>query len=232
MFILIFFPAGFLAFCFNLIGFKKSMHIVIYRIAQCWARLVIFLIGCPMNISGRENIPKKGGVCFVSNHVGIFDILLALGYAGRPFGFIAKKELLLVPGINIWIFMLGGLFLDRKKPKSAVKTINRGIERLKAGEGILVFPEGTRSRGGGIAPFHPGSLKLATQSGSLIVPMAITGSYDVFEKTYQVCSVPVYVSFLPPIDPSTLPLGERKKVLADQVHGVIEAELRNHGAEN
>jgi 1-acyl-sn-glycerol-3-phosphate acyltransferase len=206
------------------------MRIVIYRIAQCWARLVIFLTGCPMNISGRENIPKKGGVCFVSNHVGILDILLTLSYTGRPFGFIAKKELLLIPGINIWIFMLGGLFLDRKKPKRAVRTINLGIDRLKAGESMLIFPEGTRSRGRGIAPFHPGSLKLATQSGSLIVPVAITGSYDVFEKAYRVCAVPVYVSFLPAIDPSTLPFGERKKILADQVHAVIEAELRNHGA--
>jgi 1-acyl-sn-glycerol-3-phosphate acyltransferase len=223
-------PFGITAVFFSLLGLKKSMSYVMYTLVRGWARLLIFLVGCPMTVAGRENIPKKGGICFVSNHEGIFDVVLALAYAGRPFGFIAKKELLLVPGLNLWISLLGGLFIDRTKARSAVKTINLGIKRLKAGGGMLVFPEGTRSRGRGIAPFHPGSLKLATQSGSTIVPMAITGSYDVFEKTYRVCAVPVSISFLPPVYPAALLPESRKQILADQIHDRIAAELRNHSS--
>jgi 1-acyl-sn-glycerol-3-phosphate acyltransferase len=166
----------------------------------------------------------------VSNHVGIFDIILALAYAGRPFGFIAKKELAFIPGIDIWILLLGGLFIDRKRPRKAVKTIASGIKRIKAGGGMLIFPEGTRSRGRGLGAFLPGALKLATQSDACIIPLAITGSSEVFEKNYRVNAVPVYVSFLPPIQSSSLPPEYRKQLLSERIHAAIGVELERHSA--
>ncbi|MDR2552615.1 MAG: 1-acyl-sn-glycerol-3-phosphate acyltransferase [Treponema sp.] len=224
----LFIPAALLCFALSFFGLKKSMGFVVYKLAQAWAVMLVFLTGCSATVTGRENIPKKGGVCFVSNHVGIFDIILALAYAGRPFGFIAKKELVFVPGVNIWIFLLGGLFIDRRRPRNALKTINLGIGRLRAGSAMLIFPEGTRSRGRGLAPFHPGSLKLASQSGAVIVPLAITGSYDVFEKTRRVRAVPVNVSFLSPVNPAELAPQDRKQLLADRLHDDIARALKTH----
>ncbi|GHV85490.1 1-acyl-sn-glycerol-3-phosphate acyltransferase [Spirochaetia bacterium] len=223
-----FIPGGILFFIVSLFGLRKPMAFLIYKMIQAWARVIIVLTGCSMTVTGRENIPKKGGLCFVSNHVGIFDIILALAYAGRPFGFVAKKELIFVPGINIWIYLLGGLFIDRGHPRKALKTINLGIKRIKAGAAMLIFPEGTRSRGRGIGPFHPGSLKLASQSEAPIVPMAITGSYDVFEKNYRVHSGPVSISFLPPVNPAELPPADRKILLADKLHDNIAKVLETH----
>jgi 1-acyl-sn-glycerol-3-phosphate acyltransferase len=214
----------------RLFGLRRLVAFCLYKLAQLWARTLIVLTGCPMTVSGRENIPKKGGICFVSNHVGIFDIMLALAYANRPFGFIAKKELLLVPGINLWILLLGGLFIDRGQPKSALKTINQGVKRIEAGGAMLIFPEGTRSRGRGIAPFLPGAFKLASRSGALIVPVAITGSFDVFEKTRRVKAVPVSVTFLPVVDSSKLPPADRKLLLAEQLHGRIAEVLETNPA--
>jgi 1-acyl-sn-glycerol-3-phosphate acyltransferase len=211
-------------------GLKRFVDFCLFKLAQAWARMMIFFTGCSMTISGRENIPKKGGVCFVSNHVGIFDIMLALAYIGRPFGFIAKKELLRVPGINIWILLLGGYFIDRKKPKTALISINKGVKRIEAGGAMLVFPEGTRSKGRGIAPFLPGSLKLASRAGSPIVPMAITGSYDVFEKTHRVKAVPVTVTFLGGVNPAELPPEHRKHLLAEQLHDRIAEVLETHSS--
>ncbi|MDR1930868.1 MAG: hypothetical protein LBQ44_09615, partial [Treponema sp.] len=72
--------------------------------------------------------------------------------------------------------------------------------------------------------------RLATQSDSVIVPVALTGSYDVFEKSHRICAVPVSISFLPPIQPSSLPREARKQILADQIHDSIAAELCRHGA--
>ena len=226
--VLVFTPIAFVLLVISLFNLKQFAGFVLYKLAQVWAMMVIIIIGCPMTVTGRENIPKKGGICFVSNHVGIFDIILALVYIGRPFGFIAKKELLLVPGINIWIYLLGGYFIDRKQPSKALKTINRGIKRIKAGGSMLIFPEGTRSKGRGLASFHPGSLKLASHSDGLIVPVAISGSFDVFEKNYFVNAVPVYMSFLPPVDPAILPPLDRKILLANKLHDVIEEALKQH----
>ena len=222
--LLFIFPA--LPFFFiSLFAFKQAMGHIIYKLAQCVARVGIFLTGCSMTVTGRENIPKKGRVCFVANHVGIFDILLAAAYAGRSFGFIAKKELRGLPVFNIWVSLLGGLFIDRKNPRKAIKTINLGIKRIKAGGAMLIFPEGTRSRGRGIGPFLPGALKLATQSEAIIVPVAISGSYEVFEKTYRIHSTPVAIHFLPPVNPMEISAGDRKAALAEKLHDEIAEVL-------
>jgi len=224
--VLIFVPLGLVFFIINIIGFKRLTNWVIYRLAQIWARMVVFLSGCPMTVTGREYIPNHGGICFVSNHVGAFDIILALAYIGRPFGFIAKKELLLLPGINLWIYLLGGLFIDRKNPRKALKTISLGIKRIKAGGSMLIFPEGTRSRGQEIGTFHPGALKLASSSNALIVPVAISGSYEVFEKNYRVNSVAASIQFLPPVNLETIPQQDRKILLAEKLHSEIEQALK------
>jgi len=125
-------PFAFIALLFHALGFRKSMKVVVYRLAQIWAKTLIPVAGCKATAEGKENIPKKGGgVCFVSNHGGFFDIIMLLAFCGRPFGFIAKKELLYVPFINLWIYMLGGLFIDRKNVRKAIGTINKGVNELK-----------------------------------------------------------------------------------------------------
>jgi 1-acyl-sn-glycerol-3-phosphate acyltransferase len=187
--------------------------------------MIIFVTGCEMDVKGRENIPPKGGVCFVSNHVGIFFIILSLAYAGRPFGFIAKKELLYLPFINIWIYILGGLFIDRVNIRQAKKTIDLGIQKLQKGWNMLIFPEGTRSKGQGLLPFRSGAIKLATNSLAPIVPIAIAGSYEVFETDYRVHGVPIRMVFCPAINTSELSGEDRRHLLPNQVRFAIEAAL-------
>jgi len=218
-------PIGIVCMVLSVLGLKKPMSWIVYKIAQMWARILIVVTGCVMDVKGRENIPPKGGVCFVSNHVGIFDIILALAYAGRPFGFIAKKELLYLPFIDIWIYMLGGLFIDRVNIRKAKRTIDLGIQKLQKGWSMLIFPEGTRSKGQGLLPFRSGAIKLATNSLVPIVPIAITGSYEVFEKDYRVHGVPIRIVFCPVINTSELSGEDRRHLLPDQVRSVIEAAL-------
>jgi 1-acyl-sn-glycerol-3-phosphate acyltransferase len=205
---------------------QKPMSVLMYRVAQGWARLLVAIVGCKVSVAGRENIPRGQGICFVSNHGSIFDIVLLLAYAGRPLGFVAKKELLLIPFLNMWISVLGGLFIDRKNPRKALGTIKKGIGRIKNGGAMLIFPEGHRSRGQGLLPFHPGSLKLATQAEAPIVPVAIAGSYGFFEKSYRIdSSVPVRISFGKPIGTAELPLADRKQILSDNIYAVINEML-------
>jgi len=213
------------AFIFSFLGLKKPMSWAVYRMAQLWAKGLIGITGCTMEVEGREHIPPKGSVCFVSNHVGVFDIILALAYIGRPFGFIAKKELLLVPLVNIWIHILGGLFIDRKSIRKAIKTMNSGIQKIQKGGGMLIFPEGTRSKGRGLLPFRSGSIKLATNSLAPIIPIAISGSYEVFEKEYRVHPAAVRLVFCPPIATADMGPEERRSKLTEQVRDTIEAAL-------
>ena len=218
-------PFGIVIFLLSFLGLKKPMAWITYKIAQGWAKGIIFITGCTIDVEGREHIIRSGGVCFVSNHVGIFDIILALAYIGRPFGFIAKKELLMVPFINMWISILGGLFIDRINIRKAIKTIDQGIKRIQNGSCMLIFPEGTRSKGQGLLPFKSGAVKLATNSYVPIVPIAITGSYNVFEIDYRVHGVPIRMTFCPPIETSEIGSIDRRHVLSDKVHLVIEEAL-------
>jgi 1-acyl-sn-glycerol-3-phosphate acyltransferase len=220
-------PIGIVVFLFSIMGFQKPMAAMMYKVAQFWSLMLIKLVGCPVTVTGREHIPRKGGICFVSNHGSIFDIVLLLAYAGRPIGFVAKKELSLIPMLNIWILLIGGLYIDRNSPRKAIKSINTGVGRIKAGSSMIIFPEGHRSKGRGLLPFRSGAFKLATLSGAPIVPVAITGSYDIFEKTYRIQAHPVRVVFREPIDTANIPVMDRRTVLSEQVRAVIADALEN-----
>ena len=221
----IFIPIGLFAFFFGFLGLRKPMSWIAYKLVQTWAKLIVFITGCTPEVKGAELIPRQGGVCFVSNHVGVFDIVLTFAYVGRPFGFVAKKELLFFPFVNMWVFMLGGLFIDRKNIRKAMKAIELGNRKLRNGGGMLIFPEGTRSKDRGLLPFRPGALKLATSSLVPIIPMAVSGSYEVFEKNYLVHAAPVRIVFCPPIITAEMNPEERRHKLPEQVRAAIEAAL-------
>jgi 1-acyl-sn-glycerol-3-phosphate acyltransferase len=214
--------AGFLL---SLLGLRGAMSVYMYWICIAWSRALIKIIRCKVTVKGGENIPRSGGICFVSNHNSMFDIVLLLAYSRRLFGFIAKKEILLIPIFNIWIYMLGGLFINRNNPRKALKTINAGIARIKKGRAMVIFPEGHRSREQNLLPFHPGSLKLATQSGAVIVPVAIKGTREIYERNYRVNPCPVGITFCKPINTADIPAEYRKQVLADRIHNIIKGEL-------
>lgn len=218
-------PLGFIFFILSLIGFDRFARWLLRGLARLWARAVIWATGCKVTVEGLEHIPREGeGLCFVGNHPGDFDVILALAYIPRAFGFIAKKEILFFPFINLWVLLLGGLFLDRKNIGQARRAIEGGAERIRRGLSMIIFPEGTRSRGKGLLPFKAGAFKLATLAGSPIIPMAIEGSYAVYEETGFVRAVPVRLAFGPPISTKNLSVEERK-ALPEQVREEIARML-------
>jgi 1-acyl-sn-glycerol-3-phosphate acyltransferase len=218
-------PMGLVIFILRCLRFRDAASSLTRMVAQTWAWILIRTIGCDVKIQGRENIPKKGGVCFVSNHGGYFDIVLILAMAGRQVGFIAKKELVFVPFINFWILLIGGFFIDRKSIRKSSATIKTAVKRIRAGNSILIFPEGHRSKGRGLLPFHAGSFKLATEAEAPIVPVSITGSYEIFEKTGRITAAPVRIVFGKPIITRDIPAGDRRQALSDHVRELIAAGL-------
>jgi 1-acyl-sn-glycerol-3-phosphate acyltransferase len=236
--IVTFYGFGFFFLClvillpFGLIGmivyftpFRKAALFWTYKIGQGWARTLIFLLRSKPRVIGRENIIKKGGLCFVSNHSGMYDIVLLLAYTGRPFGFIAKKEYSYVPFLNIWIPILGGLFIDRKNSRKALRTINRGIKNIQNGSTMLIFPEGTRSQGRGLLPFRAGAFRLALKSGMPVVPVAISGSYESYEKNRLFNPSPVTISFGKPIYIEEAREGAERQSLVSDTYRAIEGML-------
>lgn len=148
-------------------------------------RYLLVLAGVKVTVRGKERIPEDTSVLYVGNHRSYFDILV--GYSTVPdlTGFVAKKEMTRYPLLRDWMKNVNCLFLDRRDMKEGLKTILEGIEKVKSGISIWIFPEGTRGRGEtelDMLEFKEGSLKIAEKSGHPVIPVAITGTADVFEK--------------------------------------------------
>lgn len=150
-------------------------------------RFILWLAGVKITVKGKENIPTDRAVLYVGNHRSYFDILV--GYVTVPdlTGFVAKKEMEKIPLLSTWMKLVNCLFLDRENLKEGLKTILAGIDQVKHGISVWIFPEGTRNGDKDILnmlPFKEGSLKIAEKSGCPVVPVAITGTAEIFEQHF------------------------------------------------
>jgi 1-acyl-sn-glycerol-3-phosphate acyltransferase len=195
-----------------------------YDTVRDWAHGVLKSAGAKVNVHGLENLPD-GNMLFVSNHQSNFDIPLLLAEIPVPKGFIAKKELAKVPFISSWMKQINCLFMDRSDMKQSMQIILEGIKLLKGGYSMVVFPEGTRSKGGPVAEFKAGSFKLAIKSKVPIVPITIDGTYKLLEgngNRIKPAEINLYIH--KPIDVTAL----NKDELADlhnAVRDVVISEL-------
>lgn len=200
------------------------------RMVQWAFRVVCFLAGVKLTVKGEENVPKDQPVMYIGNHRSFFDIIITYARCPRLTGYISKDGINKVPILNLWMKRLYCLFLDRKDLKQGLKIILTAIEQVKAGISICVFPEGTRNRDtenpASLLPFHEGSFKIAQKTGCPIIPMALTGTADIFENQFPwIKKAHVTLTYSKPILVSDLPKEEQKK-LGSHCQKVIQEMLQ------
>lgn len=188
-------------------------------------RFILFICGVKRTVIGRDNVPKEEAVLYIANHRSYFDVPIAYDSLPTLTGFMAKKEIGKVPFLRTWMRLLQCLFLDRSDIKQGLKTILQGIEQVKNGYSMFISPEGTRNHGTEMLPFKEGSFKIAEKTGCAIIPVAITGSDDLFENHLpHVRPGRVVIEFGKPIYPKDLDK-EQLKFLGAHVQGIIKAML-------
>lgn len=195
------------------------------KIVKRWAKNRIKLSHTNMVVKGLENIPKDRTILFVSNHQSNFDIPILLSCLPGRKGFIAKIELSKIPGLSSWMKHIHCLFMDRSDMKQSMNIILEGIKILKSGYNMVIFPEGTRSKGDTMGEFKAGSFKLATKSGAVIVPVTIDGSYkalDFKRPFYKKVNVGLYIH--KPIDPKLLTKEEQSE-LHNTVFKIVQSAV-------
>lgn len=187
-------------------------------------RCINRLSGVRLIVKGKENIPTDTAVLYVGNHHSYFDVVLTLSLFPNTTGYVAKKEIRKVPILRRWMNAIHCIFLDRENIKEGLKTILLGVEELKNGYSLCIFPEGTRNKGkDNLLPFHEGSFKLAEKSGVPIVPMTLVNSAAIFEDHFPMIKrSTVIIEFGEPIYVSRLDR-EAKKNLASNVSAQILA---------
>lgn len=198
------------------------------RMVQAAFKLILWFTGADITYIGRENIPKDQAVLYIGNHNSYFDILLTYSQCPDLTGYVAKSEMLRYPLLRDWMKRLYCLFLDRTDMRAGLQTILTGIDYIKQGISVCIFPEGTRSRDGRMQPFKEGSMKMAQKTGCPVIPMAITNSAEIFENHLpRVKPCKVIVEYGAPIYPKELSR-EEQKFLGAYTQKKIQAMLDEH----
>lgn len=201
------------------------------RIIQGVFKVVLWITGVKVTVIGEENVPKDQPVLYIGNHRSFFDILLTYTRCPRLTGYIAKAEMEKIPLLSNWMRYLHCLFLDRKDIKKGMKTILTGIEKIKSGISICIFPEGTRNRAESdldLMEFHEGSFKLATKTNCPIIPIAMNNTAAIFEKQFpKIKRTHVVIEYCKPIIPSELSK-EEKKFIGKYTRDVILETLKKN----
>ena len=184
------------------------------RIVQFMFKLILFIAGTKVTVIGEDRIPKDTPVLYVGNHRSYFDVVLTYARCPGLTGYVAKDSMKKIPLLSSWMKRLHCLFLNRSDIKEGLKTILQGIDQMKNGVSMCIFPEGTRNKTDDLMlPFKEGSFKIAEKSGWPIIPMAITNSADVLEAHMpRVKKAHVIVEYGKPIYPNELDKEQKKKI--------------------
>jgi 1-acyl-sn-glycerol-3-phosphate acyltransferase len=193
--------------------------------AKIWGRLAIRLAGVKLAVTGREKVPAAGPVIFMSNHQGNFDILSLLLAIPRQFAWIAKEELFAIPVFGQSMRRGGYIPLDRSDGRRALKSIEAAAAKIRTGQCVVIFPEGTRTPDGSLLPFKKGGFLLAARAGVPIVPVSINGSARINPRNrIELYPGTITIRFGDPIS-SAAEGGASREQLMEQVRTAIAAGL-------
>ena len=145
--------------------------------ASAWVADLIERMGCPIEIEGMNAIEAVDGPClFVANHMSTLEtfMLPAMIRPRRPVTFVVKKSLTTMPFFGPVMCSRDPIVVGRTNPREDLAAVlEGGLERLKKGISIIVFPQHTRSREFNPQMFNSIGVKLAKKAGVPIVPLAL-----------------------------------------------------------
>jgi 1-acyl-sn-glycerol-3-phosphate acyltransferase len=197
----------------------------VFKIARFWSRLVLGVPGVKVKVEQRAPLDPQRPYVFMCNHASMIDIWA--GFVGVPvsFRFIAKKQLARIPLFG-WAMWAGRfIFIDRQNAVAARRSIEEAARRIKSGQSVLIYPEGTRTRDGRLMSFKKGGFHLAIDSGTAIVPMAIQGTRELMPRGAMLIRAgEVRLQIGEPIPTAGLGPGDREQ-LVRQVHDRIAEML-------
>src|SRR5215212_10362808 len=151
------------------------------KIPRWWSSAVLFAVGVKVRVHGMENAKSGEPHIFASNHVSWFNVP-ALAKILPRYKFVAKAELFKVPIFGGGMRAAGMIEIQRENRKAAFGAYEVAAERIKAGNSVVVFPEGTRGYDYHLRPFKKGPFVLAIAAGVPIVPIILHGSLEVMPK--------------------------------------------------
>ncbi len=177
-----------------------------------------------LRVVGRENWPETGGGLICANHQSMFDPVLVGLTSERRMNYVARETLFRVLILGPLIRFLDGIPIDREG--MGLSGIKETLRRLKAGELVLIFPEGTRTRDGEMGRLKPGFISLARRGGVPLIPVGLDGAYQSWPRTARFPRFGrITVVIGEPISPEQIAAASDEELLAE-----LELRIRKcHG---
>lgn len=200
-----------------------------WAVAPRYIRGTAAAFGIRRRLEGWESLPEdlRSGArpaVFIGNHTSLFDPpLLISTLPSRPV-FVAKKELARVPFLGWVIWLADFIFIDRKRRKSALRSLTDAAVRIRGGQSLAAFPEGTRSVTGELMSFKKGIFALAFKAGVPIVPLAIHGGLETLPRgTWRVQRGTYRMTVGRPLESSDYPDAEALRAASEEtLRGLLE----------
>lgn len=144
-------------------------------VIKCWVRTVFWALkvfcGVTHRVDHPENLPQEGAIVAV-NHQSMWETIAFFAMLPQPV-MILKKELTRVPIFGLWAMRAGSIAVDRKGGAKALRRMrDAAARRIAEGCQVVVFPEGTRTPPGEIAPYHPGVAGIYAAASAPCTPAA------------------------------------------------------------
>ena len=158
----------FLPFSFSV----RYRYINFYSVLNLW--VLKHLCNIDYRVEGKENIPENEACIIFSKHQSALETMMVQRIF-PPLTFVVKRELLWMPFFGWGLKSIDPIAINRKAGRKAIfQIIEQGIDRLKKGIWIVIYPEGTRSKPGTRLPYKKGGGILASKSEYRVIPVAHT----------------------------------------------------------
>jgi len=188
-----------------------------------WSKALLVAAGSRVIVHNRERA-RQGARIYVANHLSWYDIP-ALGSFIKRAKFVSKAEVFKVPIMGRAMHAVGMVPLERQNRKAAFSAYNDAAERIKEGNSVIVFPEGTRGDEYPLRQFKKGPFVLAIDAGAPIVPVLIYGAREVVKRGSMLLHPgKIHVHLLEPVSVEGMNYEDRDR-LAAEVRGRIAAAL-------
>jgi 1-acyl-sn-glycerol-3-phosphate acyltransferase len=218
------FPVTFMIWFLTVLFDRRRF--LLHKATCCWADVVLWINPYwKSRVEGKKKIDPRKTYVIVSNHQSGADILVLFRLYNH-YKWVAKQSLFYYPFIGWNMWLNGYISIVRTRGRSKLMMMDKAANAVRAGNSVMLFPEGTRTRDGNIQPFKTGAFRLALDTKSPILPVAIKGTYSAINKNSLLIhkNYNIRLVVLDPIPYAEIEHMEPKEI-ATKVHDLIRKEL-------
>lgn len=195
-------------------------------VSKIWMNVWLFLVGCPVKVSGTKNFKSNTAYVVVFNHNAFLDVPLSAPYVPGANKTIAKDSFVKIPLFGSF-YKRGSVLVNRNSEQSRRKSFDTMKKVLADGMHMCIYPEGTRNRGSEpLKPFYDGAFKLAIAAEKDIIPCVITGTKKAMpiNKKFFLLPTRLRMHFLPPVSSKDINV----KDLKEEVFNVMQKTYKEN----